>query len=136
MVVETLSLDTINANSLQSLQQTLQTMQRLRVGTERVRSWYGAGLAMMYCGGDLENLKLYMMEKVIVDVAWCDRNYGGSLGSNVPGAVVFTAPTFEALQKKAKESLEFHIEGLVENGEDVPEWLKNGDYEFEYNIIR
>ena len=136
MVVETLSLDTINANSLQSLQQTLQTMQRLRVGTERVRSWYGAGLAMMYCGGDLENLKLYMMEKVIVDVAWCDRNYGGSLGSNVPGAVVFTAPTFEALQKEANESLEFHIEGLVENGEDVPEWLKNGDYEFEYNIIR
>ena len=79
---------------------------------------------------------MYMMEKIIVDVAWCDRNYGGSLGSNVPGAVVFTAPNFDALQKEAKESLEFHIEGLVENGEDVPEWLKNGDYEFEYNIIR
>ena len=85
--------------------------------------------------GDLENLKQYMMERIIVDVAWCDRNYGGSLGSNVPGAVVFTAPTFEALQKEAKESLEFHIEGLMENGEDVPEWLKNGDYEFVYNII-
>ena len=77
-----------------------------------------------------------MMEKIIVDVAWYDRNCGGSLGSNVPGAVVFTAPTFEVLQKEAKESLEFHIEGLMENGEDVPEWLKNGDYEFEYNIIR
>ena len=86
--------------------------------------------------GDLEKLKYYMMEKIIVDVAWCDRNYGGSFGSNVPGAVVFTAPTFEALQKEAKESLEFHVEGLMENGEDVPEWLKNGDYEFEYNIIR
>lgn len=86
--------------------------------------------------GDLENLKQYMMEKVIVDVAWCDRNYGGSLGSNVPGAVVLTAPTLEALQKEAKESLELHVEGLMENGEDVPEWLKNGDYEFEYNIIR
>ena len=86
--------------------------------------------------GDLENLKQYMMEKVIVDVAWCDRNYGGSLGSNVPGAVVLTAPTLEALQKEAKESLEFHVEGLMENGEDVPEWLKNGDYEFVYNIIR
>ena len=22
----------------------------------------------------------------------------------------------------------------MENGEDVSEWLKNGDYEFEYNI--
>ena len=76
------------------------------------------------------------MEKIIVDGAWCDRNYGGSLGSNVPGAGVFTAPTFEALQKEAKESLEFHVGGLMENGEDVPEWLKNGDYEFEYNIIR
>ena len=40
------------------------------------------------------------------------------------------------MQKEAKESLEFHVGGLVENGEDVPEWLKNGDYEFEYNIIR
>lgn len=38
IVVETLSLDTINVNSLQSLQQTLQTLQKLRVGTERVRS--------------------------------------------------------------------------------------------------
>ena len=44
-----------------------------------------------------------MMEKIIVDVAWCDRNYGGSLGSNVPGAVVFTALTFEALQKEGNQ---------------------------------
>ena len=56
MVVKTLSLDTINANSLHSLQQTLQTMQRLRVGTERVRSWYGAGLAMIYCGMICKNM--------------------------------------------------------------------------------
>lgn len=55
------------------------------------------------------------MEKIIVNVAWCDKNFGGSLGSNVPGAVVFTAPTFEALQKEAKDSLEFHVEGLMES---------------------
>ena len=47
MVVETLSLDTINVNSLQSLLQTLQTLQRLRVGTERVRRRYGAGLVLV-----------------------------------------------------------------------------------------
>jgi hypothetical protein len=29
------------------LQQTLQTLQRLRVGTESVRSWYGAGLVLV-----------------------------------------------------------------------------------------
>ena len=95
-----------------------------------------SGLSDDILWGGLQKLKYYMMEKIIVDVAGCDRNYGGSLGSNVPGAVVLTAPTFEALQKEAKESLEFHVGGLVENGEDVPEWLKNGDYEFEYNNIR
>ena len=82
------------------------------------------------------DVKLHIMEKIIVNVALCDKNYGGSLGSNVPGAVVFTAPTFEALQKEAKESLEFHVEGLMENGEDVPVWLKNGNYKFVYNFIR
>ena len=76
-----------------------------------------------------------MMEKIIVNVAWSDKNFGGSLGSNVPGVVVFTAPTFEALQKEARESLEFHVEGLMENGEDIPAWLKNGDYELVYNFI-
>ena len=83
----------------------------------------------------MNDVKLHIMEKIIVNVAWCDRNYGGSLSSNVPGAVVFTAPTFDALQKEAKESLVFHVEDLMENGEDVPAWLKNGDYEFVYNFI-
>lgn len=75
-----------------------------------------SGLSDDILWGGLQKLKYYMMEKIIVDVAWCDRNYGGSLGSNVPRAVVFTAPTFEALQKEAKESLEFHVEGLMEMG--------------------
>ncbi len=73
------------------------------------------------------------MEKIIVNVAWCDKNFGGTLGDNVPGAVVFTARTFAELQKEAKESLEFHVEGLLEDGVDVPQWLKDGDYEFVYN---
>ena len=72
-----------------------------------------------------------MMEKIIVDVAWCDRNYGGSFGSNVPGAVVLTAPTLEALQKEAKESLEFHVEGLMENGEDGDERYRRNSLYFD-----
>ena len=68
----------------------------------------------------------------MVNVAWCDKNFGGSFGENVPGAVVFTARTFAELQKEAKETLEFHINGMLEDGEDVPEWLKAGDYEFDY----
>ena len=35
------------------------------------------------------------MEKIIVNVAWCDKNFGGTLSDNVPGAVVFTARTYD-----------------------------------------
>lgn len=52
------------------------------------------------------------MEKIIVNVAWCDKNFGGSLGSNVPGAVVFTAPTFEALQKRERIVWSFMLKAL------------------------
>ena len=75
------------------------------------------------------------MEKIRVDVSWCEKNFSASLGENVPGAVVFTADTFAELQKEAKESLEFHIEGMVADGDEVPQWLVDGDYEFEYRFL-
>lgn len=75
------------------------------------------------------------MEKVRVDVQWCDKNFGASFGENVPGAVVFTADSFEALQRVAKETLDFHVEGMLEDGDEVPQWLVDGDYEFEYNYL-
>lgn len=70
--------------------------------------------------GRFAKLKYYMMEKIIVDVAWCDRNYGGSLGSNVPGTVVFTAPTFEVLQKKQRKVWSFMLEALWKMGKMFP----------------
>lgn len=75
------------------------------------------------------------MEKIRVDVSWCENNFSASLGENVPGAVAFTADTFVELQKEARESLEFHVEGMVEDGDEVPEWLVNKEYEFEYKFL-
>jgi len=75
------------------------------------------------------------MEKIVVNVAWCGENFGATFEHNVPGAVVFTASTFEELQKESKETLDFHIQGLLEEGDMVPECLKNGDYEFVYNYV-
>lgn len=75
------------------------------------------------------------MEKIRVDVSWCENNFSASLGKNVPGAVAFTADTFVELQKEARESLEFHVEGMVEDGDEVPEWLVSKEYEFEYKFL-
>ena len=75
------------------------------------------------------------MEKIRVDVAWCNKNFGASLGENVPGAVVVTAKTFAELQKEVKESLDFHLEGMAQDGDEIPSWLTDGDYVFEYNFM-
>lgn len=75
------------------------------------------------------------MEKIYVYVDWCDKNFAASFGDNVPGAVVFTAHTWEEVQKEAKETLEFHVEGMLKDGDDVPEWLCNGDYEFVFHPV-
>ena len=75
------------------------------------------------------------MEKIRVDVAWFNKNFGASLGENVPGAVVLTAKTYEELLQEVPETLRFHVEGMIEDGDDVPLWLRNGDYEFEYNLL-
>lgn len=75
------------------------------------------------------------MEKVRVDVQWCGKNFGACLGENVPGAVVVTAKSYQELKKEVEESLRLHVEGMVEDGDEVPQWLIDGDYELEYNLI-
>ena len=72
------------------------------------------------------------MEKIIVNVSWCDRNYGASI-ENVPGSVVVTAKTYDELVNEIKETLKFHVEGMIADGDEVPQWLRDGDYEFEYH---
>lgn len=74
------------------------------------------------------------MEKVIVKVAWCGKNFGGTFGDNVPGAAVFTARTFAGLRQAAEETLRFHVEGMAADGEAVPQWLLGGDYYLAYGF--
>lgn len=74
------------------------------------------------------------MEKIKVNVQWCDKNFGASLSDNVPGSVVLTAKSYEELLHEVPETLRFHVEGMVDDGDDVPQWLRDGDYEFEYNL--
>ena len=73
------------------------------------------------------------MEKIIVNVSWCDKNYGAALSDNVPGAVVVTAKSYDELIEEVKATLQFHVEGMIADGDDVPQWLRDGDYEFEYH---
>lgn len=74
------------------------------------------------------------MEKIMVEVRWCEHNFGATFSDNVPGAIVVAAKTYDELLKEVPETLKFHIEGMVADGDHVPQWLATGDYEIEYHL--
>lgn len=74
------------------------------------------------------------METIKVSVDWCEKNFGASVGANVPGAIVVTEKDFASLKKAVAESVAFHVEGMVADGDDVPAWLVSGDYRFEWEL--
>ena len=75
------------------------------------------------------------MKKIKVEVEWSSKNFAATLGGNVPGCVVVTAKTYAKLQKEVKDALEFHIQGMIKDGAEVPQWLVDGDYEFKWCLM-
>lgn len=58
------------------------------------------------------------MEKVFVTVELTGNNYSAYLEC-LPGCVS-TGKTFEELKENISEAVEFHIEGIMEDGEKIP----------------
>jgi predicted RNase H-like HicB family nuclease len=58
------------------------------------------------------------MEKVFVTVELTENNYSAYLEC-LPGCVS-TGKTFEELKKNISEAVEFHMEGMIEDGEIIP----------------
>ncbi len=67
-----------------------------------------------------------------VDVTWTDDNFGCAWSDDVAGTVVVTAKTLDKLKADFEESLRLHIEGCLEDGDELPEYLVKGNYEIEY----
>lgn len=75
------------------------------------------------------------METIQVKVAWCDKNFAAAIeDSRVPGSVIVTDKTLEGLQKAVEEALTFHVEGMLVDGDSVPEWLAKGDYKLDFRL--
>ncbi len=72
------------------------------------------------------------MEVIKVNIEWCEKNYAATVNEQVPGVVLVTDKTLEGVKKAVTNAVAFHIEGMLADGDEVPEWLKNGDYRFEW----
>jgi len=75
-------------------------------------------------------IELYNMRKVIINIDWIDRNFGAA-PKNDEIACVATGKTLQEVKDAIIEALQFHVEGLIANGDSVPEELK-GQWEPEF----
>jgi len=73
------------------------------------------------------------MKKIKTLISWSGDNYAAT-ASNVNGVIIATAPTLEKVKKEFEESLKFHIDEAVADGDNISDDLKNGNYEIEYEM--
>ena len=45
-----------------------------------------------------------------------------------------TAKAYDELIDEIRKTLDFHVEGMIADDDDVPQWLRDGDYELEYHL--
>ena len=73
------------------------------------------------------------METLKVIIHWCETNYGASVeDARIGGAVVATHKTFDGICEAIRSALDFHIESCINDGDDLPDWLVNGNYELDF----
>ena len=74
-----------------------------------------------------------MMEKINVSISWSGNNYGASAqGDCLNGIVVAKHKTLEGVKKAFESALQFHIEGCLQDGDILPDWLVSGKYVLDY----
>ena len=75
------------------------------------------------------------MEIINVKVGWSGDNYSCIAEETaLNGVILITCNTLEGLKRKFQESLQFHIDGCLQDGDQLPEWLKNGQFELNYTF--
>jgi len=74
-------------------------------------------------------------EKVNVLISWSGNNYcATSVGATINGVVIVTNKTLQGVKNDFSESLDFHVEGMLRDGDKINEWLKNKDYVIIYTF--
>ena len=69
----------------------------------------------------------------MVKIDRTEENYCAVIDDPVlNGVVVVTEKDYEKLKLSVAESVDFHVKGLVDDGDVVPEWLREKKYAFKF----
>ena len=72
--------------------------------------------------------------KLKINVSWSGKNFCCAWSDENAGSVIATAKTLDKLKENFAESLKLHIEGCVADGDALPQYLVDGDFEPEYAL--
>lgn len=72
------------------------------------------------------------MERIKVKIDWCNKNWAAvTEDEQLGGMVIVSAKTYDGIIKELREGISDQVIALKEDGEDVPQWLEQGNYEFD-----
>lgn len=74
------------------------------------------------------------MNTIRVHVGRCENNYCACWTCEPLGVIIVTHQTLKGLKEDFSESLRFSIDGWLEDGDPVPSWLSDGDYEISFDL--
>jgi len=75
------------------------------------------------------------MEKIEVSISWSGNNYCAEAHSKeLNGIVLSTHKTLEGVKNELQSALQFHIEGCLQDGDKLPQWISTGNYEIGYTM--
>lgn len=73
-------------------------------------------------------------KNLTVHVGWSGKNFCCGLSEGIGGVIAVTAKTLPKLKEEFEQSLRWHIDGCIADGDTLPEYLVTGDYEIVYEL--
>lgn len=75
------------------------------------------------------------MKKINVQIGWSGKNFSALLKDDMNGMVIATHKTLEGVKKEIESAFDFHIEGLLEDGDKVPDFIQKNNFEFNFELL-
>lgn len=73
------------------------------------------------------------MKKIKVMVEWVDNNFSAGTG-HVNGVIMATGKTLEEVEDSFRQAFEFHIEGAKKDGDKLPSYIVDNNYELDFKL--
>ena len=77
---------------------------------------------------------LKVIERLKIPINWTGNYYSAGTGE-INGLIVATHKTLKGVKAKFESALKFHIENSVLEGDYIPYYIQEGDFEIEYEIL-